>query len=125
MHNYATCVKHVSFFYTAADELLSEMCARVIAVQLTDGLSAFNARDAATEVFVVIKGEIEILEGEFHTVHVGLLPGALFGEGAMFQEGRRKARSEENARRCFLCALRSCVRARGWFCIPGAAMTDV
>lgn len=98
LHNYSQCVQHISFFYACPAEFVHRLCARVVAVQLHDGISAFGARDASTEVFAIIKGEVEILEGEFDTAHVALLPGAIFGEGAMFQEGPRRctARSSKD-----------------------------
>lgn len=56
-HNYAQCIQHVSFFYTAPESLIRDMCSRVLAVNLTDGLNAFFVGDPAADVFFVIKGE--------------------------------------------------------------------
>jgi len=91
LHNNKEIVRKVRFFYKQSDHFVSYVMQKLAMQFFLPGDTIFREGETGAEMFFLVKGRAEVIDGRKHTVFRGLDEGCHFGEIGMLATSWRTA----------------------------------
>eukprot|EP01046_Picozoa_sp_COSAG06_P066292 COSAG06_NODE_16660_length_988_cov_1.312711_1_plen_284_part_01 len=106
-HMYGSIMRECPLFRGLGESVLNKICRIVVPSTCMKGQVIFEQGQIGTEMYCVIKGEVEVIQDE---EQLGFLPeGSFFGESGLIDDGEGseiRARTVKAMTECELCFLR-------------------